>query len=223
MTEARPILWEPDSARAEGAMLAQFTRWLKAERGLDFAYYHALWTWSVTDLEGCWTAIIDFFDLPIAGWSEVLPERKMPGADWFPGAETNFAAQILCHAATRGADDAIVLQSETFGRQVLSFGQLQSRVGAAQAALRDMGVGQGDRVVAVLPNAAEALVAFLATASLGAVWSLCAPDMGHVAILDRFRPGIRVRLKTGHHFLLDAALDQPLDAGQQLVLIHTHV
>lgn len=187
MTEARPILWEPDAARAESATLAQFIRWLKAERGLEFADYHALWEWSVTDLEGFWTAIIGFFDLPIAGWSEVLPERKMPGADWFPGAETNFAAQILRHAAARGADEAVILQSETFGRQVLTWDALQSRVGAAQAALRDMGVGQGDRVVAVLPNALEALVAFLATASLGAVWSLCAPDMGHVAILDRFR------------------------------------
>ncbi len=187
MTDARPILWEPDAARAQASTLAQFIRWLEAERGLVFADYHALWAWSVSDLEGFWTAIIAFFDLPIAGWSEVLPERKMPGADWFPGAETNFAAQILRHAATRAGDEAVILQSETFGRQVLTWGDLQSRVGAAQAALRDMGVGQGDRVVAVLPNAVEALVAFLATASLGAVWSLCAPDMGHVAILDRFR------------------------------------
>ena len=187
MTDARPILWEPDAARAQASTLAQFIRWLEAERGLVFADYHALWAWSVSDLEGFWTAIIAFFDLPIAGWSEVLPERKMPGADWFPGAETNFAAQILRHAATRAGDEAVILQSETFGRQVLTWGDLQSRMGAAQAALRDMGVGQGDRVVAVLPNAVEALVAFLATASLGAVWSLCAPDMGHVAILDRFR------------------------------------
>ena len=187
MTDARPILWEPDAARAQASTLAQFIRWLEAERGLVFADYHALWAWSVSDLEGFWTAIIAFFDLPIAGWSEALPDRKMPGADWFPAAETNFAAQILRHAATRAGDEAVILQSETFGRQVLTWGDLQSRVGAAQAALRDMGVGQGDRVVAVLPNAVEALVAFLATASLGAVWSLCAPDMGHVAILDRFR------------------------------------
>ena len=187
MTDARPILWEPDAARAQASTLAQFIRWLKAERGLEFADYHALWEWSVSDLDGFWTAIIGFFDLPVAGWSEVLPERRMPGADWFPGAETNFAAQILRHAAARGQDAAIILQSETFGRQVVTWGQLQERVGAAQAALAEMGVGQGDRVVAVLPNAVEALVAFLATASLGAVWSLCAPDMGHVAILDRFR------------------------------------
>ena len=187
MTDARPILWEPDAERAQASRLAQFIRWLEAERGLHFADYHALWAWSVSDLEGFWTAIIGFFDLPVAGWTEVLPERKMPGADWFPGAETNFARQMLRPAAARPDDLAVILQSETFGRQAVTWGELQARVGAAQAGLRGMGVGQGDRVVAVLPNAVEALVAFLATASLGAVWSLCAPDMGHVAILDRFR------------------------------------
>lgn len=187
MTDARPILWQPDAAFAQASRLAQFIRWLEAERGLRFADYTALWEWSVRDLEGFWTAIIGFFDLPVAGWSEVLPERRMPGAEWFVGAHTNFARQMLRHAATRPDDLAVILHSETFGRQTLTWRQLQSRVGAAQAALRDMGVGQGDRVVAVLPNAIEALVAFLATASLGAVWSLCAPDMGHVAILDRFR------------------------------------
>jgi acetoacetyl-CoA synthetase len=187
MTDARPILWEPDAERVQTARLAQFIRWLEAERGLTFADYHALWEWSVSDLDGFWTAIIGFFDLPVAGWSAVLPERKMPGADWFPGAQTNFARQMLRHADTRPGDVAVILQSETFGRQAVTWAELQSRVGAAQAALRDMGVGQGDRVVAVLPNATEALVAFLASASLGAAWSLCAPDMGHVAILDRFR------------------------------------
>jgi acetoacetyl-CoA synthetase len=187
MTDARPILWEPDATRAAASTLAQFIRWLKAERGLEFADYHALWEWSVSDLEGFWTAIIGFFDLPVTGWTAVLPERKMPGADWFVGASTNFAGQMLRHAATRPGDVAVILQSETFGRLEVTWADLEARVGAAQAALRDMGVGQGDRVVAVLPNASEALVAFLATASLGAVWSLCAPDMGHVAILDRFR------------------------------------
>lgn len=187
MTDTRPILWQPDPARAEASTLAQFIRWLEAERRLTFSGYDALWEWSVTDLEGFWTAIIAFFDLPVAGWTEVLPERKMPGADWFAGAQTNFAAQMLRHAAARPDDEAIVLHSETFGRQVLTWAELNSRVGAAQAALEEMGVVQGDRVVAVLPNAIEALVAFLASASVGAVWSLCAPDMGHVAILDRFR------------------------------------
>lgn len=187
MTEARPILWQPDPARADATSLARFIHWLKTERGLEFADYQALWEWSVTDLDAFWTAIIAYFDLPVSGWSTVLSDRKMPGADWFPGAQTNMAGQLLRHAETRAGHEAIILHSETFGRQVLTWDDLQMRVGAAQAALVAMGVTKGDRVVAVLPNAVEALVAFLASASIGAVWSLCAPDMGHVAILDRFR------------------------------------
>ena len=187
ITDARPILWEPDATRAEASTLANFIHWLQSEQELGFADYHALWEWSVSDLDGFWTAIIEFFDLPVAGWSKVLPDRRMPGADWFPGAQTNFVSQMLRHAETRPKDAAIILHSETFGRQLVTWSDLQARVGAAQSALVKMGVGQGDRVVAVLPNTTHALVAFLATASLGAVWSLCAPDMGHVAILDRFR------------------------------------
>ncbi|WP_137701994.1 acetoacetate--CoA ligase [Marimonas lutisalis] len=186
MTEHNPILWEPSQARAESSRLGQYIRWLEAERGLTFSDYHALWEWSVSDLEGFWTSIIDFFDLPIDGWSEVLPERKMPGADWFPGAMTNFAGQMLRHADTKPEATAIVQQSETFGRHELSWAELRGRVGAVQASLREMGVEKGDRVVAVLPNSPEALVSFLAVVGMGAIWSLCAPDMGHVAILDRF-------------------------------------
>ncbi|MCF3592525.1 acetoacetate--CoA ligase [Rhodobacteraceae bacterium LMO-12] len=187
MAEAREILWQPSKERAEATWLAKFMRWLEAERGLHFEDYHALWQWSVSDLEGFWTAIIGFFDLPVSGWSEVLPERKMPGADWFPGATTNFAHQVLRHADERPDDIALVLQSETFGRVEMSWSELAAKVGAAQAGLRAMGVEKGDRVVAILPNSPEALIAFLATVGMGAVWSLCAPDMGHVAISDRFR------------------------------------
>jgi acetoacetyl-CoA synthetase len=146
-----------------------------------------MWEWSVSDLEGFWTAIIDFCDLPVSGWREVLPERKMPGADWFPGARTNLVAQLLRFAEEKPDAQAIVSQSETDGRVELSWRELDEQVGALQATLRAMGVGKGDRVVAVLPNTAESMVAFMAVAGLGAIWSLCAPDMGHVAILDRFK------------------------------------
>jgi acetoacetyl-CoA synthetase len=167
--------------------MAHFMRWLKANRDLDFADYNALWHWSATEIEDFWTALIAFFDLPITGWTEVLPERKMPGADWFPGAMTNYATQVLRHAEARPNDTALTLQSETFGRQSLTWAELRDQVGSVQSALRRMGVEKGDRVVAVLPNCLEAMIAFLATVSIGGVWSLCAPDMGEVAILDRFR------------------------------------
>ena len=187
MAEAREILWQPTKEQAEATWMAKFMRWLEAERGLTFADYPALWEWSVSDLEGFWTAIIEFFDLPISGWSEVLPERKMPGADWFPGASTNFTQQVLRNADVRPEAVAVVVQSETFGRRELTWRELAAEVGAVQAGLRAMGVEKGDRVVAILPNMSETLIAFLATAGIGAVWSLCAPDMGHVAISDRFR------------------------------------
>ena len=187
MPDDRQILWEPSAERAEASSMAGFMRWLEAERGLRFDDYHALWEWSVTDLEGFWTAIIAYFDLPVSGWSDVLPERKMPGADWFPGAETNWAAQILRHAEDKPGEEAIVCRSETFGRTSLTWGEFRDRVGSLQATLRDMGVVKGDRVVAILPNAQESLVACLAVIGMGAIWSLCAPDMGETAILDRFR------------------------------------
>jgi acetoacetyl-CoA synthetase len=187
MPDDRPILWTPSPERAAATRLAGFERWLKDTRGLEFDGYQQMWEWSVSDLEGFWTAIIDFCDLPVSGWREVLPERKMPGADWFPGARTNLVAQLLRYAREKPDAQAIVSQSETDGRVELRWRELDEQVGALQATLRAMGVGKGDRVVAVLPNTAESMVAFMAVAGLGAIWSLCAPDMGHVAILDRFK------------------------------------
>lgn len=187
MAEDRPILWTPSPERAAATRMADYERWLIENRGLTFVDYQEMWRWSVDDLEGFWTSIIGFFDLPIKGWAEVLPERKMPGADWFPGATTNFAAAILRHARVQPEAQALVCQSETFGRVELSWAELEGRVGSLQATLRDMGVGPGDRVVAVLPNTPDAIIACLAVTGMGAIWSLCAPDMGHTAILDRFK------------------------------------
>ncbi len=188
MTDSRPILWQPTPERAEATTMAGFIRWLSANRGLEFADYPALWQWSVSDLPGFWTALIGFFDLRFsAPASQALGRRDMPGTEWFPGAELNFADQMLRHAETRPDAVALVVQSETFGRKTLTWAELAQQVASVAAHFRAMGVAKGDRVVAILPNTDTAIVAMLATASLGAIWSLCAPDMGHVAILDRFR------------------------------------
>ncbi|MCE8517232.1 acetoacetate--CoA ligase [Ruegeria pomeroyi] len=188
MTEPRPILWTPSKARAEQSRMAAFQRWLAEERGLEFDDYNALWDWSITDLAGFWTAIRDFAGLPFQGGDgRVLAERRMPGAVWFPGVTTNFARHMLRHAESRPESPALILRSEGFGRKEVTWAQLAQQVANVAAHLRAMGVGQGDRVVAILPNTDSAVVAFLAAASIGAIWSLCAPDMGHVAILDRFR------------------------------------
>lgn len=167
--------------------MAQFIRWLSDNRGLDFADYPGLWDWSVRDLDGFWSAIWEFFSIrSTSPYSEILSKRQMPGAVWCPGAELNYADQILHRAAQTPDKPALVVQSETFGRTELSWADLVGQVASVASNLRAMGVAKGDRVVAILPNTETALIACLATASLGAIWSLCAPDMGHVAILDRF-------------------------------------
>lgn len=188
MSDARPILWTPSQDRIDATHMARFIQWLKDNRGLEFADYQELWDWSVTDLDGFWSAIWSFFDIRAsAPHSAVLAERKMPGAVWFPGAELNFADQMLRQADKTSNKPALIVESETFGRTELSWGDMSAQVASVAARFRAMGVTRGDRVVAILPNTETAIIACLATVSLGAIWSLCAPDMGHVAILDRFR------------------------------------
>ena len=188
MTNPRPILWTPSPERAQASRMAQFIRWLKTERDLTFADYPALWQWSVTDLDGFWSAIWEFFAIRAsAPYTAVLADRRMPGAVWFPGARLNYAEHMLRQVQKTPNEQALVTQSETFGRAELTWAQLSAQVASVAARFRAMGVGQGDRVVAILPNTETAIIAMLATASIGAIWSLCAPDMGYVAILDRFR------------------------------------
>lgn len=187
MSEPAPILWTPTPERAQATAMARFIAWLEAERGLRFDDYQSLWDWSVTDLEGFWTAIVDFQGLELTPWEAVLGRRTMPGAEWFPGAQVSYPAHVLRHAEDRPQATALIAWSETFERQEITWAQLRDQVMRAAAGLRRLGVGQGDRVVAILPNTPHTLVAFLATASIGAIWSLAAPDMGPVAVLDRFR------------------------------------
>ncbi len=185
MTE---ILWTPTQERYDASTMAAFERHLKARRNLSFGDYNAMWKWSVDDLEGFWSAIWEFFDVQASQtYSTILASQDMPGAEWCPGAMLNFTDQIMKHVDAQPDSDALIVQSETFGHKVLSWSDLRAQVASVAKNLRDMGVVKGDRVVAVLPNTETAMIAFLATASIGAIWSLCAPDMGHVAILDRFK------------------------------------
>ena len=183
-----PILWTPSGQRADASTMAQFERWLETNRDLKFKDYNAMWEWSISDLDGFWSAIWEYFDiLHSEGYTSVVENPDVATAKWLTGARLNYAENILRHAATDPNRDAIVVKSETFTRKSLSWRQLEQQVGSVATSLREMGVVQGDRVVAILPNTETALIAFLAAASLGAIWSLCAPDMGHVAILDRFQ------------------------------------
>ncbi|MFJ9779616.1 acetoacetate--CoA ligase [Amycolatopsis sp. NPDC101161] len=150
--------------------------------GHGFDSYEDLWRWSVTDLEGFWAKVWDHFEVR-GSYDRVLGSAEMPGAEWFPGAELNYAEHVLGGA---GDDLAVVAHSQTRAGQSLTFGELADRVARARAGLRRLGVGRGDRVAAYLPNIPETLVAFLACASLGAVWAACAPEFGARSVVDRF-------------------------------------
>ena len=183
------ILWEPPSDVGERSRIGRYLRWLEAERGLRFAGYDALWRWSVDDLDGFWRSIWDHFQLdsssgPGAGAGSALADDRMPGARWFPGVELNYAAHAL-----RSEPDgpALVALSQSRGRVELSMADLRDQVARCRAGLARLGVGRGDRVAAYLPNIPETIVAFLATASLGAVWSSCAPEFGTRSVVDRLR------------------------------------
>ena len=189
MTEAAEskLLWEPSEEFKENTKIYHYMRWLESEKGLRFDEYEDLWEWSVTELEDFWASIWEYCEVKASKpYTRVLSERKMPGAKWFEGAELNYAEHALRHADERPGEPAIMYQSETRDLGQLTWRELKTRVAAMAAGLKGLGVERGDRVVAYVPNTPEAVVAFLATASLGAIWSSCSPDFGAGSVVDRF-------------------------------------
>ncbi|MDE2607628.1 MAG: acetoacetate--CoA ligase [Burkholderiales bacterium] len=179
------LLWTPSSDLAASSRLADYQRWLAEHRGLRFADYQALWQWSVDELDAFWRSIWDFCGILADGSPEpVLGARTMPGAEWFPNVRLNYAEHVFRHATD--ARPAIVARSEAGVREV-SWRELRDQVGALAAKLRSLGIRPGDRVAAYLPNHPETVVAFLACATIGAIWSSCATDMGPSVVLDRLR------------------------------------
>jgi acetoacetyl-CoA synthetase len=167
-----------------------YQNWLRDQRGLSFTTYNDLWRWSVTDLNAFWQSIWDYFELVSpTPHTAVLANNVMPGAQWFPGAKTNYAHQVLRHVkpAHEAGLLAVISHNEKGLRREMSWPELRRQVAALALHLQAQGVQPGDRVAAYLPNIPEAMVAFLATASVGGVWSICAPDMGTHAVLDRFK------------------------------------
>ncbi len=166
-----------------------YQNWLREQRGLSFDSYRALWQWSVSDLDAFWQSIWDYFDLRSpTPHTAVLGKNVMPGADWFPGAQANYAQQVFRHAdaAHAAGQPAVISDNESGEVRELSWPELKRQVASLALHLRAQGVQPGDRVAAYLPNRPETIVAFLAVVSIGAVWSVCAPDMGTNAVLDRF-------------------------------------
>jgi acetoacetyl-CoA synthetase len=167
-----------------------YQNWLRETRGLAFDSYDALWRWSVTDLDAFWQSIWDFSGMhsPTPA-SAVIADAHMPGARWFPGAQVNYAREVLRHAdaAHAAGMPAIVSENELCEVREMSWPELRQQIAAFALTLRDLGVVRGDRVAAYMPNVPETMIAFLACSSIGAVWSVCAPDMGTAAVVDRFR------------------------------------
>jgi acetoacetyl-CoA synthetase len=165
--------------------LASYTSWLSTHRNSTFETYDDLWRWSVEDLDGFWTSIWEYFGASADSPPDAaLAQPTMPGTQWFPGTSLNYADRVL----GRHPDDGVALMigSERTTPSAVTWRDLRADVAAVAAGLSRLGVNRGDRVAAVLPNVYETVVAFLASASLGAVWACCSPDLGAQAIIDRF-------------------------------------
>jgi acetoacetyl-CoA synthetase len=178
-------LWEPEQAQIDASRLSAYLRWLEREHGLEFGSYTELWEWSVTELETFWASLWEYFGVRASRpYEAVCPERAMPGTRWFPGARLSYAEHIF--AGKQPDAVALVHSSELRPLRETRWEQLEAETAAFASGLRSLGVGPGDRVVAYLPNIEEAVTAFLACASIGAIWSSCSPDFGVKAVVDRF-------------------------------------
>jgi acetoacetyl-CoA synthetase len=179
------LLWAPPEALREQSNLRAYMQWLNATRSLNLQDYDALWRWSTDELEAFWGSLWEYCAIESSTpYTTVLTERRMPGAQWFPGASLNYAEHVFRKATAE--HPAVIFASERHAPLAISWAELEAQTASLAATLRALGVGPGDRVVAYLPNIPQALIAFLATASLGAVWSSCSPDFGSPSVIDRF-------------------------------------
>ena len=189
-TDTPDVLWRPDPAAVPQTRIARFGAWVREHRGIDVdgTEWASVHEWSIRDLDGFWSAVAEysgvlFHDAPTA----TLGSREMPGAEWFPGSTLNYAEHVLTPGPGREDDDvAVEFVREDGLERTITHAELRDQVARARAGLVRAGVGRGDRVVALAPNCVETLVAFLATSSLGAIWSSCSPDFGARAVHDRF-------------------------------------
>ena len=180
-----PVLWTPDGT-SDQRRLTSFMAACGRRRGSDFADYDDLWRWSVGEgLEDFWAEVWSFFGVDeVSSYDAVLASSSMPGASWFPGARLNYAERALAALPEHG--EVIIGRSQSRGRVALDAAQVRAEVARVRAGLIDLGVRSGDCVAAYLPNVPETVIAFLATVSIGAVWTSCAPEFGVGAVLDRF-------------------------------------
>ena len=178
------ILWEPHPQFIQQSNLKKFELWLLEHKGLRFDSYQAMWHWSTEQIEEFWECIWDYFNiLAHQPYQNVLRYREMPDVQWFTGSTLNYAEHIFRHKSSR---PAFIYQSEIQNKSEMYWPQLENQVLALQKYLRAQGIGKGDCVAAYLPNIPQAIIAFLAVNSLGAIWSCCSPDFGVNTVIDRF-------------------------------------
>jgi acetoacetyl-CoA synthetase len=180
------VLWTPRAGALRSSQVGRFIGWLDENRGVKLSGYDELWQWSVSELESFWGAAWEFFGIRAhSPYEQVLSGHELPGAKWFTGARLNYAEHALGPDEDRD-EVAVLAHSQTRAPIVLTFGELRDQVARARAGLERLGVKRGDRVVAYMPNVPETLIAFLATASLGAIWATCAPEFGPRSVTARF-------------------------------------
>ncbi|GAB2446596.1 acetoacetate--CoA ligase [Streptosporangium sandarakinum] len=197
MVEEGALLWEPSPEVVRDAKVTRYMEWLGRPGDYD-----SLWRWSVDDPAGFWTSVWDYFGVAGERGDGPVLSGTMPGAEWFAGSTLNYAANALRRAASDPGRLAVVARDETGERRTLTLGELAGEVARVRAGLAALGVGRGDRVAAYAPNVPETLIAFLATASLGAVWSSCSPDFGASSVIDRFtqiEPKVLIAVD-GYHY-----------------------
>ena len=177
--------WSPSLSFIRDSNLRHFEDWLETEKNLLFQDYQDIWNWSVVNPAAFWESIWQFFDIQShTPYTEVLSAEVMPGARWFEGATLNYAEHVFRNKSPK--EPALHFIKEDGDKQTITWEELERQVLRVIAFLQDRGIGKGDRVVAYLPNRPEAIVIFLATNALGAIWSCCSPDFGVQTVIDRF-------------------------------------
>jgi acetoacetyl-CoA synthetase len=186
------MLWQPSKDFIQQSHLHHYLGWMAQNYDLNFQNYHDAWQWSVENIEDFWESCWKYFKvISHSPYKQVLKERKMPSAVWFEGATLNYAEHVFNRPMVKGQrptdnDIAIVFSSERHELVEITWGEMSSEVASMAAYLRSIGIQKGDCVAAYLPNIPEATYAFLACASIGAIWSSCSPDFGTNSIVDRF-------------------------------------
>jgi acetoacetyl-CoA synthetase len=180
------LLWTPSTGQVASTRIADYQRWLELNKGLKFSSYQMLWEWSIQDIDAFWETMWDFFEIQSEGSrAPVTTPQQMPLVEWYPGIRLNYAEHVFRNATSK--HPALLVHGEEHPDTEMSWAELERLTGAFASGLRGMGVQCGDRVASYMPNRPEAVAAFLACASIGAIWSNCSPDMGVSVVVDRFR------------------------------------